>query len=416
MITAEKAAAVWRQAHAAGLIAPEDTTVIFLDGEILRQQYSKICDCFPADAWHAPAIKSNPLLATWQHLHSLGAGAEAASIGEVAIALAAGIPAAKIVYDSPAKHITDLRWLQEHAPEIYINADSLDELSLHAELGFPFRLGLRINTGEVVAAATGLQVSGADSKFGEDIANRQSIIEAFSKTPVLSGLHVHVGSQLQEPAGAVSQVRAVVDLALDVRKEVGAERISYIDIGGGVPVDYQSPGAAPLEEMVSALRVQCPELFDGTFRLITEIGRWMHAPAAFTVIEVAVVKQQGEQWHAILHAGADLFLREAYQPGQWFHRMAVLRQGEIVTGDPLKAFHLGGPLCFGGDQIDRNRQLPVMHRGDHVLILDTGANSFALWSRHCSRAFPKVVWVEGDALWVVRERESSGELTRFWGS
>ncbi len=140
----------------------------------------------------------------------------------------------------------------------------------------------------------------------------------------------------------------------------------------------------------------------------------MHAPAGFTVTEVAAVKKQGAQWHAILHAGADLFLREAYQPGQWYHRMAVISNGEVSTDGPQESYHLGGPLCFGGDQIARNRHLPAMHRGDHLLILDTGANSFALWSRHCSRAFPKVVWVEEGGLHVVKQRESELDISRFW--
>jgi len=74
---------------------------------------------------------------------------------------------------------------------------------------------------------------------------------------------------------------------------------------------------------------------------------------------------------------------------------------------------VGGPLCFGGDYIAKNIQLPKATAGEWLIIQDTGANSFALWSRHCSRAFPKIIG-EDSELAILRDRDSFEDILNFW--
>lgn len=418
-IDAHTAARCFAVAGTMGLLAEEDTVTVFINQAVLAAKVEQLQHAFPPDTLHAIAIKANPLVEVLRTLNEMGTGAEAASMGEVVLAIAASFPDEAIVFDSPAKTFGELAWLKQHHPGIWVNVDSLDELPMYHRLGCPFRMGLRINPGVAVAAPEALQVSGEQSKFGVHLGQREAIMEAFRTTPALQGLHLHTGSQLHDPLATVPLVRTIIDLAKEINTVAGRQQVTTIDIGGGFPVNYlgDSLSVAPFAE---ALRKACPELWDGTYHTITEMGRFVHAHAGFVVAEVAAVKQQGGQHHAIIHAGADLFLRECYQPGQWPHRIHALdADGNLIAEPPAHHYHLGGPLCFSGDVVARNCPLPELRPGMKLLILDAGANTFALWSRHCSRPFPKVLMYDSreqdSNMRIIRQREGMEEVVRWWG-
>lgn len=105
---------------------------------------------------------------------------------------------------------------------------------------------------------------------------------------------------------------------------------------------------------------------------------------------------------AFLHLGADYFVRHVYAGGgaqsgaPLPHDVAVVRaDGRISVaddrGETTQCYDLVGPLCFAGDVIARDLLLPELAEGDWLVMAGTGANTFGLWSRHCSRAIPKVV-------------------------
>jgi diaminopimelate decarboxylase len=65
--------------------------------------------------------------------------------------------------------------------------------------------------------------------------------------------------------------------------------------------------------------------------------------------------------------------------------------GEPLSESTTQLYDLAGPLCFAGDYLARSVQLPVLHEGDWLVIHETGANAYGLWSRHCSRDIPAVL-------------------------
>ena len=84
---------------------------------------------------------------------------------------------------------------------------------------------------------------------------------------------------------------------------------------------------------------------------------------------------------------------------------------------PSALITVAGPPCFGGDLVARDVELPDPRPGDHIVVRDTGAYTMSMWSRHCSRALPSMLGVEGDpaSFSVLKRRESIEELVRFWG-
>jgi diaminopimelate decarboxylase len=252
--------------------------------------------------------------------------------------------------------------------------------------------------------------------------------------------------------------------------------VSYIDIGGGLPVDYfpssstttrssssssssggGSVASCPFAAYRAALEAAVPLLFTTPNRIVvTEFGKAIVATAAIALCSVQDVIPHGEDegYTCILHAGADLLLRESYCPDHFRHRMILVRDGRpLLHAAPDSAEEgrrvgatrvtLSGPLCFSGDTLGdiwlqrhqgvagsgksgaecSNRYNKTQQRkeeevmgeeeegrprvGDWACVFDCGANSLSLFSRHCSRQAP-AVWVV-NALFGSEEGTGKGE-------
>eukprot|EP00624_Nannochloropsis_granulata_P001217 evm.model.NODE_15664_length_5459_cov_37.042500.1 len=185
-------------------------------------------------------------------------------------------------------------------------------------------------------------------------------------------------------------------------------------------------------------------------RVVTEYGRSLTAKTAWLAsrVEYAFDNQEEEGGEgrsptglrtAILHAGADVLLRECYVPGKFYHRFTVhdkdghlaeveeggKEEGQVHTRIP-RLHNLAGPLCFAGDVIIRDIELPKVESGDWLVVHDVGGYTLALFSRYCSRAAPAVVGYrigreggkeggEGVTVEVMQEREAEESVFEFWG-
>lgn len=118
---------------------------------------------------------------------------------------------------------------------------------------------------------------------------------------------------------------------------------------------------------------------------------------------------------AMIHAGADLFLRECLNPKSWPHEYSVFdKTGHVKTGTDDNPYNLAGPLCFSGDILARNVPLPSVEEGDFLVIHDTGGYTFSMWSRYNSRQTPRILGYHGESFEILRERETFDALERFW--
>jgi diaminopimelate decarboxylase len=384
-------------------LGPQDTAVVVHDLDVMHHRFGRIRAAFPEAELHAVAIKANPLVGVLRSLAEAGAGLEAASWEEVQLALAAGCPPERIVYDSPAK----TEWEIEQALQLKVrlNADNLDELHRLDRLQPQYPIGVRINPQVGAGSIAMTSVASRGSKFGMPL-EETDLPALFQRFPWLGGLHLHVGSQgcpLEQLVEGVARVwRAGQSLDL-----------KFFDMGGGLAVNYHNLGEGPQPEQYSAaLRQACPGF--GGIPLISEFGRWVQGPSGWVASRVEYVKQGDTSPQAVLHVGADMLLRLAYAPKDWFNRMEVYdSQGRPKAG-PREAWTLVGPLCFGGDVIGRDVELARIEPGDWVVVHDIGAYTMGMWSRHCSRALPLVLgWRDGQ-LSVLKARESLQDVVRFW--
>jgi diaminopimelate decarboxylase len=384
----------------------------------MRSRLAALRAAFPEGTLHAVAVKANPVLEILREVVRSGAGLEAASIEEVQLALAAGCPAGRIVFDSPAKTAEEiqqaLRW------GVYLNADNFDELDRIAAarqtIDSKSLIGLRVNA--MVGGGTIQQTSVAEatSKFGVPLMqNRPQIIAAFARHAWLNGLHTHVGSQGCDLTLLVEAADRIAALRRAILAETG-RNVAHIDLGGGLPTAYRTGDLAPTPaEYGALLEARVPDLFASDVRLITEFGRAIHANCGIAASRVEYVKPA--QRLAVIHLGADFLLRPVYRPQDWTHEFFVFdRQGMPKSGQPTP-LTIAGPLCFAGDIVARDVLLPPVDEGDWIIIRDVGAYTLSMWSRHCSRGMPPVFGYDPqnpNTLRILRRGESPADVVHFW--
>ena len=288
---------------------------------------------FPDNVFHAIAIKTNPLHAVLQHIVNLGFGLEAASYEEVLLANAAGASPSKIVFDSPVKRQSEIDGCDQKYPKLILNANSLQELK-RLESCSNVKIGLRINPLVQPGSPDIFNVSTIDSKFGVPISLKPQIVDAFIQYPHLSGLHLHIGSDIQYLEANAIAIKKIYDLAKEIasaRKKAGLKTpIDYIDIGGGYPANYDTGEQESMQKYVSLILQYCPDIFD-EYQVITEFGRFVHAHCAWWLSDIEYVTDYSTDSPSVLyvHGGGDMFVREIYQPNPIRHQMVIIRDEQV---------------------------------------------------------------------------------------
>ncbi|MFF9285591.1 type III PLP-dependent enzyme domain-containing protein [Streptomyces griseosporeus] len=416
-----------RAAVEQGLLGPDRPLVGLLDVTGIRRAAAELRAAFDAatapgtPVLHAFAVKATPLVPVLRLLHEAGIGAEVASPGELALARAAGIPAAATVLDSPAKTPAELR--EALALGIAVNADNPQELDRLDALmrSAPSRspLGIRVNPQVGGGSIEALSTATATSKFGvalRDEGAREWVVRAYEQRPWLTRLHAHTGSQgipLSLMAQGVAETYA---LAEEINRRVGRRQVDTIDIGGGLPVNFSSDATAPTYAQYARLLAEAvPGLFDGRYGLVTEFGRSLLAKQGTIVARVEYAKSAGGRPVAVTHAGVQVATRTVYAPGAWPLRIAAYDAKGRPKEGPAVVQDVAGPACFAGDLLAREQPLPLLEQGDYAAALDTGAYYFAHHYAYNSLARPGVYGYAADgrggvAFAVVREPQTVAEI------
>lgn len=408
---------------AENLTDDQDKAVIYFDWNILTNRLEHLQSTFHQNTIHAIAIKTCPLVNVLKKVVELGFGLEAASFEEIQLALHAGIDTSKLVFDSPVKTQWEIDQFIQHCKGAYLNINTLEELECIPK-DANINLGIRINP--LVSADTDaiFNVSTDDSKFGVPISFENQILDYCIEYPNVNGIHIHVGSNLSSlhtNIQAIEKVVALIDKIEAKRAENGIDqKITYFDLGGGFPANYAHGEQAGLADYVQDIITAVPNLFD-RFKTITEYGRFVYAHTAWVLSEVESIKHSSSIKHlnkdtALIHVGGDMMLREIYQSNPIQHNLSILdHQGNLKEGS-IQKVNIAGPLCYGGDYIGKDLELPSIELNDKVIIEDIGANTFALWSRHCSRSFPKVIAydIKENKAEVIKRRESIEDIINFW--
>ncbi|MDX3059687.1 diaminopimelate decarboxylase [Streptomyces sp. NE06-03E] len=398
-------AEVLRLAVAEGLLGEERPLAGFLDADGIRESADALRDAFAAEpgvrVLHTFAAKAASLIPVLRLLADCGMGCEVAGPGELRLAVEAGFAPARIVLDSPAKTRDELRLAL--ALGVAVNADSFGEIRRIEGLRSPGSasvLGLRVNPQVGGGSIGAMSTATATSKFGvalRDPGARDRVVQTFVERPWLTRLHAHVGSQGCSLDLIAAGIAETYRLAEEINGVLGTRRVTGIDIGGGLPVNFDDDETRPaFAEYVAALRSAAPGLFDGRYDLVTEFGRSLLAKNGFIGARVEYTKDAGGRRIALTHAGAQIATRTVFMPDAWPLRIGAFDGEGRPRGGPPMVQDIAGPCCFAGDVVAHARELPELREGDFVVLYDTGAYYFSTPWAYNSLPRPAVYGFAGE--------------------
>ena len=238
----------------------------------LERHYKVFADALPAGSLVAYAAKANDNLAVLKTLARLGAGADVVSGGELAKALAAGVPASKIVFSGVGKTEAEMRAALE-AGIYQFNVESEPELialnEVAASLGLRAPTSLRINPDVDAKTHAKINTGTAETKFGIPFAHaREAYAQAASlKSIEIVGVDVHIGSQITDLEPFETAFNRIGELIVQLRADGHA--IGRLDLGGGLGVPYENnnnPPPVPRWRQIHDARHTWPDAPDRSWR------------------------------------------------------------------------------------------------------------------------------------------------------
>jgi diaminopimelate decarboxylase len=373
----------------------------------LEQNYRAFAALFPADTLIAFSVKANGNLAVLRTLAKLGAGADVVSGGELKKALAAGIPANRIVFSGVGKTRAELE-LGLAAGIHQFNVESEAELEglsdIAAAAGRTASVAIRVNPDIDARTHAKISTGTAETKFGVPWSRAR---EAYARAAALpgvqvAGVDVHIGSQITELAPFEEAFARVVELVALLRGD--GHRIARADLGGGLGVHYGAedpppPDCAAYGEMVARL------MRGLNLSLILEPGRLIAAEAGVLVARVIYLKDGEAHRFAILDAGMNDLMRPALYGAH--HEIVCVAP---AADAPSEIYDVVGPVCETSDIFARGYRLPQLRAGDLVAILKTGAYGASMASAYNARPPAPEVLVKDERWSVVRPRMSDDVL------
>jgi diaminopimelate decarboxylase len=346
------------------------------------------------------ALKANSNLAVIRTLAEEGAGADIVSGGELARALAAGVPPARIVFSGVGKSRDEMTQALD-ARIAQFNVESVPELIALGELAAARRtrapIALRVNPDVAAGSHDKISTGRRHDKFGiacgealeaYELARRLAGIE-------LVGLHLHIGSQILNLAPFEAAFGRAIDLLQAIR-DAGI-RLRRLDLGGGLGVPYRAEPGFDLAAYAALVRRLTAGL---DLELVFEPGRYLVAEAGVLLSRVLYLKEGGDRPCIVLDAGMNNLLRpalyDAYHP--------ILAVAEPPPAAPRAVVDVVGPVCESADVFARGRDLPPLHAGDLVAFCGAGAYGAVMASDYNSRPHAAEVMVEDMRFAVVKPR------------
>ena len=348
------------------------------------------------------ALKANSNQAVIATLARLGAGADVVSGGELARALAAGVPPEKIVFAGVGK--TRAEMAEGLAARIrQFNVESAEELealdSVAREMGTEATVTLRVNPDVDAGTHEKIATGGAETKFGVAIGEARALCARAAGMPgiALRGVDVHIGSQLTALAPFERAFTRVAELTAELRAEGHA--IDRLDLGGGLGIPYrQSNEAPPLPFDYGALIRRTVGHLGCEIEI--EPGRLIAGNAGLLVASVIYRKRGQARDFLILDAAMNDLIRPTLYDA-WHDIVPVAAPGPDA---PIAAVDVVGPVCETGDIFARARSLPVLGPGDLVAVRSAGAYGAVMASEYNARPLVPEVIVKGERFAVARAR------------
>jgi len=372
---------------------------------VFREGLAPVAEQSGREPLIAFAVKSNPNLAVLKILANEGYGADVVSGGELVRALAAGMPAEKIVFSGVGKTRAELLLGLEKGIGQF-NIESREEgrelAELATGLGMIAKACLRINPDVDAKTHEKISTGKAENKFGIPLVHAR---EAYGELAALDGIHlrglaVHIGSQLLDLEPLETAFAKVGTLIAQLRED--GHSITHVDLGGGLGVPYKAGDNPPSPADYGAMVARATREWD--VQLAFEPGRVIAGNAGVLLTRVVRVKRGGNGPPFVIVDAAMNDLARPAMYGAWHDFDAVEPTGERMTANIV------GPICETGDTFARDRECDAVQSGELAVFRTAGAYGATMASSYNSRGFVAEALVDGDRYAVVADRIAAAAI------
>lgn len=387
-------------AKLADIAAAVGTPAYVYSTATLERHYDVFKSAFaPRDVLVAFAVKANANIAVIATLARKGAGADTVSQGEIERALAAGVPADRIIFSGVGKTADELAFAVR-AGVHQINVESIAELDMlsrvAAEIGGKANVAIRVNPDVGAGGHDKISTGKSDAKFGVSPDTAIALFKraAADKHLAARGFAVHIGSQIKDLAPLQAAFRVLRRLVEQLASD--GVRVERLDLGGGLGVPYYDEPDPPAPSEYAAM---VNRVLDGLdVSIACEPGRMIAANAGVLLSRVIRVQERAARPILVLDAGMNDLIRPAIYDA--YHGIRPLKESK----GPATAYDVVGPICETGDTFARNRSLPPMKADDLVAFMTAGAYGAVMASTYNARDLVPEVLVRGDQFALVRRR------------
>jgi len=350
------------------------------------------------------AVKANTNLAVLNVLARLGSGFDIVSLGEMERVLAAGGAAKNIVFSGVGKREDEIIAALKIGIRCF-NIEVTGELDrinfLAGQLGVVAPVSFRVNPDVDAKTHPYISTGLKENKFGIDINDALTEYrraKAMANIDVV-GVDCHIGSQLTETRPFLDALDKLLLLVATLKSE-GIE-LRHLDLGGGLGICYQNeqpPAPADYIQQVLA------KLADYDFEILMEPGRAIVGNAGILVTKVEYLKPTANKNFAIVDAAMNDLIR----PSLYSAWQEIIPVNKTALAQPQQ-WDIVGPVCETGDFLGKDRTL-ALQPGDLLAVRSSGAYGFSMSSNYNSRPRAAEVMVDGEQMYLVRERETISQL------
>lgn len=351
------------------------------------------------------AVKASSNINLLKLIQEQGCGFDCVSEGEVRRALLAKSLPSNIIISGVGKSNKEIEFCLRNTI-LLINAESLEEIyrinQIARDLGIKASIGLRVNPNVDSGSHKKIRTGTEEDKFGINI---QDIIQEVNNLTKLKHLTIkaltcHIGSQI---LNITPYAQAFKELASLIKTFLGKDiKLQFIDIGGGVGIQYNKEKTIDLFELA---RLYKQYLATFKLKLILEPGRSVIGDSGMLVSKIIEIKNAHKKnSFIIIDAGMNDIIRPAMY--NTYHRILPIRR----SSSKEYLYHIAGPICESSDVHARNCLLPQQKPGDYLLIRDAGAYCASMASNYNTRPLPAEILITDDKYTLIRKRQTYNEI------
>jgi len=337
------------------------------------------------------AVKANANRELLRLIGAEGFGADVGSLGELRIALAAGIDPGKITFSGVGKRDDEIT-AGLRAGVSAFNVESREEIGvldqIAAREGTKARILLRVNLDIEAGGHRYVATSLRQNKFGVRSDRALEVLRWARTLPSIDvrGIHSHIGSQITRAETFLNAAESLMTLVSQLN--AAGIPVDDLDFGGGFGVQYSGylahPGLPPEEpeelnlSAATLIKTVLPLLRETRCRLSIQPGRSVIAHAGVLLVKVLYRKQTEDKLFIVVDGGMNDLLRPSLYHAH--HQIVPLE----LSGREFEQADVVGPLCESGDFLALNRLLPRVERGEYLAVLCTRAHGHVLPSTYPS--------------------------------